>query len=94
MSPARIGPVSQRDLVRQLVPLIDAAMANGATAHRDLARAKLRDLLVSSHWRTTYVMRNLNPKRCRYLASIGFWVPTEMMWRPYTKVDERAENLD
>lgn len=92
MSPARIGPVSQRDLVRQLVPLIDAAMANGATAHRDLARAELRDLLATAHVRTPYVLRNLNPRRCRYLASIGFWVDSKYLWRPYTKVEHAADN--
>jgi len=73
------APVSQRDLVPIMKELVDAAMAKNSTAHRDIARSKLRAILEdpTSNWRTSYVLNNLGPKRCRFIASIGHWVPTK-----------------
>lgn len=87
----RKGPISQRDLVKVLVPLIDAARSEQSTAHRDIARTKLRELLATANWRTIFVMRSLNPRRCRWLTSQGWWVPTQYMWREYKNVDEKAD---
>lgn len=87
MSPALKGPVSQRNLLKQLVPLIDAAMAPNSTAHRDIARGRLRVLLDTTNWRTIFIYRNLSSRRCRYLASIGYWVPSNYMQREWRKTD-------
>jgi hypothetical protein len=74
---SRKGPVSQRDLVPMLKELIDAAMAPNSTAHRDIARGRLREVLNTANWRTSYVLNNISPKRARYIASIGHWVPAK-----------------
>lgn len=73
------GPVAQRDLVPLLKTLIDAAMAKNSTAHRDIARSKLRELLETTNWRTSYILNNISPRRSRYIASIGYWVPSKWM---------------
>lgn len=89
------GPVSQRDLVPLLVAMIDAAMAKNSTAHRDIARDKLRWLLENTNWRTSWVLNNIAPKRCRYLSSIGYWTPTrwsfpEKAWPGTDKAEAEA----
>lgn len=90
----RKGPISQRSLVKLLVPLIDAAMAPNSTAHRDIARSELRALLNNPEvaWRTIWVLRSLNPKRCRYLASLGYPIPSRHLWREYKGVEERTDD--
>jgi hypothetical protein len=79
--PSQTGPVSQRDLVPLLNGLIDAAMAKNSTAHRDIARSKLRELLSDPavNWRTSFVLNNVGATRSRYVASIGFWVPSKWL---------------
>jgi hypothetical protein len=76
--PRTKAPIAQRELVPVMKVLIDAAMSKQSTAHRDIARSKLRAILddPDSNWRTSFVLNNLAPRRCRYLASIGYWVPT------------------
>lgn len=82
MSPAPTkGPVSQRELVPTMIALIDAATAPNSTAHRDIARNKIRTILEAANWRTGYVLWNLGPTRCKYLASIGHWVPSKYLFR-------------
>ena len=96
MSPAQTGPVSQRDLVKLLVPLIDAAMAPNSTAHRDIARTKLRELLETANWRTSFVLNNISTRRARYIASLGHWVPSKWMladWKGFPKTDH-ADAVD
>lgn len=85
MSPALKGPVSQRELVTTLKTLIDDSMAPNSTAHRDIARTKLRALLAEANWRTPFIFNNLSSRRCRYLASIGHWVPSRWMLREWGK---------
>ena len=72
--PKQKGKISQRDLVPILKVLVDHAAAKGASAHRDIARQKLRELLADPeiNWRTTYIYNNISPRRCRYIASMGF----------------------
>ena len=77
MSPAPTkGPISQRELVKTLIVLIDAAMAPNSTAHKDIARAKIRQLLAVAHWRTPFIGHNLGTRRSRFLNSIGLWTPS------------------
>lgn len=73
----RKGPISQRALVPMLKELVDSAMAPNSTAHRDIARTRLREVLETANWRTSYVLNNISPKRSRYIASIGHWVPSK-----------------
>lgn len=73
------GDHTQRELVQVLVPLIDAAMAKGATAHRDLARIRLREMKTTENWNTAFVCNNISTRRCRYLASLGWPVPSRWL---------------
>lgn len=78
MSPVRKGPIAQRELVGTLIQLIDAARAGNSTAHKDIAKSKLRALLSDpdANWRTPFIGHNLGARRSRYLDSIGFWTPS------------------
>jgi hypothetical protein len=85
---ARTGPVSQRDLVRLLKPVIDVAMRPVGTTARDQARAALRRTLVGDYWRTTFVLHNLASRRCRWLNRAGYGpIPQEFLLQLDT--DER-----
>jgi hypothetical protein len=79
--PKSIGPVSQRDLVRLLCPIIDAAKAKASSRTRDDARKTLRHLLNEAHWQTPYVRQNLGVRRCRYIAGLGYPMPAADMER-------------
>jgi hypothetical protein len=74
---------TQRELVQVLVGLIDAAGAKGASAHRDIARSRLRQVMRDEHWNTSFVLNNIARKRCRYLAGLGYPVPTRWAWKPH-----------
>ena len=76
-TPQRIGPLGQRELLRSLRILIDTAREKGASKTRDDARRTLRELMAVAHWNTSYVLRNLGAKRCRYLAGLGYDVAAE-----------------
>jgi hypothetical protein len=65
-----------------MVPLIDAASAKGASAHRDVARSRLRAMRKTENWDTTYILNNLSSRRCRYLASLGWPVSSRWLYRP------------
>lgn len=71
------GPMPQRELIVVLSSLIDAAMAKNSTAHRDIARSRLREMLKPEEtwWQTAFCFNNISVKRCRYLASMGLPVP-------------------
>ena len=73
-------PVPQRLLLERLKRLIDLASAKGAGTSRDQAKAELREALKTEHWDTVYVLYNLAARRCRYLRSIGYPVPTKYMF--------------
>jgi hypothetical protein len=73
-------PVPQRLLLERLKRLIDLASAKGAGASRDQAKSELREVLNVEHWDTVYVLYNLAARRCRYLRSIGYPVPTKYMF--------------
>lgn len=75
----RKGPISQRDLVRILPALIDAARAKVSTRTRDDARDALREVLAVAHWQTPHVLKNLNSKRCRWLTTRGYVIPTRYL---------------
>lgn len=81
MSPAAKGPISQRELLRTLLALVDTAKAKNSSMHKDRAKRALRTLLGDPdvNWRTPFIGHNLGARRCRYLASIGFW--TDARWR-------------
>lgn len=92
----RKGPYTQRELVPLLVRLVDDASADGKTAHRDKARVELRRVLETAHWRTPYVCNNISARRCRYIASMGYWIDRRWMltdWklRPGTDKPETGE---
>ena len=70
----------QRDLLLRLKYLIDRASAKGAGAARDQAKAELRTTLTENDWNTNYILYNLAVRRCRYLRSIGYPVPTKYMF--------------
>ena len=82
MSPAKKGDLTQRELVPTLKRLIDDASSKQSTAHRDIARMRLREILESANWRTAYVLRNISSRRCRFIAGMGFWVPGEHLLLP------------
>lgn len=75
------GPMTQRELIYTLNTMIDAAMAKNSTAHRDIARMKLREMLKPDEkwWQTGFVFTNLSVKRCKYLASMGLPVPMRFL---------------
>jgi hypothetical protein len=81
MSPARIGNVSQRDLVPLLAATIDAAKGH-PSAHRDIARARLRELKLE-HWNTPYVLNQISTRRCRFLQSLGWPVSGYYAFKGY-----------
>lgn len=68
--------ISQKQTVALLRPLIDASMAKAATPHRDKAREAVHAVLANSRWNSAYVLKNIGARRCRYLARIGYPVPT------------------
>ena len=80
-----MGKHTQRELVPILVNLIDDAGAKGASAHRDLARIRLRTMLKEENWNTSYVCNNLSVRRCRYIAGLGYPVPSKWLFREYGK---------
>lgn len=82
MSPAKKGDITQRELVPQLKLLVDDAASKQSSAHRDIARANLREILETAHWRTPYVLKNISSRRCRFIASMGFWVSGEYLLLP------------
>jgi hypothetical protein len=75
------GAIPQRQLVQMLNVLIDDALAKNSTAHRDIARAKIRELLKPDDrsWQTGFVLNNLSVRRCRYLAGMGLPVPMRFL---------------
>lgn len=73
------GPISQRGLVKVLCPLIDVAAAKVSTRSRDEARDTLRIILSTCHWQTSFVMKNLSPRRCRFLTTRGYVVPSRWL---------------
>lgn len=75
------GAIGQRQLVKVLSPLIDACQSKAPSKVRDDARATLRDLLAASNWRTAFVLRNLGVRRCRYLAALGYDIPSADLTR-------------
>lgn len=77
----RKGPISQRDLVRLMKPLVDACMAKGASRGRDDARATLRRLLAETNWQTSWVLSRMGTKRCRYINSLGYPIEGKFLWR-------------
>lgn len=84
---------TQRELVPVLVGLVDAASAKGATAHRDIARSRLREVLRDEHWNTSFVLNNLGRKRCRYIAGLGQPVPYRWIqygWKGAVNTEEKA----
>jgi hypothetical protein len=78
MSPATKGPISQRELLKVMLALIDTARARNSSMHKDIAKSKLRALLSDPavNWRTPFIGHNLGARRSRYLNSIGLWTPS------------------
>lgn len=66
------GAYSQRELVKILKPIIDAAAGGVSSAHRDIARSKLRTILGAAKWNTAYVLNNLGPTRTKWLRAHGY----------------------
>lgn len=75
------GPMPQRELIVTLNSLIDAAMAKNSTAHRDIARSRLREMLKPEEtwWQTAFVYTNISVKRCKYLAGMGLPIPMRFL---------------
>ena len=82
--------IPQRLLLEQLKRLIDLASAKGASAARDQAKADLRQTMIDGDWNTVYILYNLAARRCRYLRSIGYPVPTKYLFARENDV-ERIE---
>ena len=80
------GAYTQRELVAVLCETIDAAAAKGASAHRDIARAKLRTLLREENWNNSFILNNIGPTRCKHIAGLGQPVP----WRWLSKAESFA----
>ena len=72
--------IPQRLLLDRLKYLIDKASTKGASAARDQAKAELRQAMTEGDWNTTYILYNLAVRRCRYLRSIGYPVPTRYLF--------------
>lgn len=69
----RIGVIRQHRLLPMMRVLIDKAREEHSSRTRDAARTTLRDLHATAHWNTSFVLRNLGVRRCRWLAEQG-WV--------------------
>lgn len=80
--PQKIGPIAQRQLLDELIVNVDAARGRVSSAHRDIARARLRELK-EAHWSSSFIFWNLGSTRCRYLAGIGWAVPSRWLWRTW-----------
>lgn len=82
--PRKTGAISQRDLVPLLRELVDAASAENSTAHKDIAKARLREVLKTCKVNTTYVANNIGPRRSRFIAGMGYPMPSKWLftdWR-------------
>ena len=77
--PKQKGAISQRQLIKVLVPLIDAAMSKAPSRGRDEARRMIREVLTASNWKTVYVLRNLTSRRCRYLSKMGYIIEAKYL---------------
>lgn len=80
-------PVPQRLLLIRLKNLVDAASARGAGTARDQAKVELREVLATENWNTVYILYNCSARRCRYLRSIGYPVPTKYMFASENDVE-------
>lgn len=65
------GRLSQDNLVKVLVPAIDAARGKVSSAHRDQARKLVAELIANEAWTTPYVTHHLARSRLRWLAANG-----------------------
>lgn len=74
------GAVTQRELVPLLKELVDAASAGNSSAHKDVAKRKLRETLNTTNWRTAFVCNNVSSKRLRFIAGMGYPVPSKWMF--------------
>lgn len=95
--PKQTGPVSQRDLVPLLKELCDAAMAGNSSAHKDIAKRKLRQVLDETNWRTTYVLNNISTKRAKHIAGMGYFVPSKWLltsWRTNRPGVDKPDVID
>ena len=73
------GPVSQRQLLRLLKPLIDASMGKASSATRDQSRAAVRRLMAEANWRTPFILQNIGARRARYLSSLGYLIDSKWL---------------
>jgi hypothetical protein len=81
--PKQKGSLPQRQLLEELVVTVDAAMGRVSSAHRDIARARLRELKETTNWSTSFITHNLGPKRCKYLAGIGWPISSRWLRREW-----------
>ena len=94
--PSKTGPISQRNLVPLLKELVDAASAGNSSAHKDIAKRKLRETLETTSWRTSFVCNNLGSRRCKFIAGMGHWVPSRWLlvdWK-YRGGEDKADAED
>lgn len=73
----RVGPISQRHLLRLMKPLIDAAASKASSRTRDDSRATVRRLMAEANWNTPFILVHLGAKRCRFLASMGYVIESK-----------------
>lgn len=88
------GVISQRDLVPLLRELVDAASVENSTAHKDIAKARLREVLTTCRVNTTYVANNIGPRRARFIASLGYPMPSKWMftdWRTNRPGEDKGD---
>lgn len=88
--PPRKGPISQRDLLKVLLPLVDVAMGKVSSKSRDDARGLLREVLTVANWQTPFILRNLSTRRCRFLTRMGYPIPSRYLLRLTTDADIKA----
>lgn len=74
------GTIAQRALLVHLKLMVDEAAAKGAGLTRDRAREELKRIRREDNWNTDYILYNVAAKRCRYLRSIGWPVPTSRLF--------------
>lgn len=91
----QIGAIGQWKLLPMMRALIDIAAREGhGSATRDQARATLRMIRTDCNWQTSFVLRNLGLRRCRYLRGLGWPVPDRFLTQPEAETARMRRNFE
>ena len=79
-TPYRKGAIAQWRLLPMMRALIDiAARDRHDSPARTQARATLREIHDTCNWNTSFILRNIGLRRCRYLRGMGWEIPDRFL---------------